>query len=93
MLANRRAFQALPPDIQEIVRREYNKSAEDERADLAKLDATVAASLKDKGLEFIQVDKEPFRDTLKKTGFYAEWKKKFGDKAWSILESNVGTLS
>ncbi|MBV8576700.1 MAG: TRAP transporter substrate-binding protein [Acetobacteraceae bacterium] len=93
MLANRRAFQALPPDIQEIVRREYNKSAEDERADLAKLDATVAASLKDKGLEFIQVDKEPFRETLKKTGFYAEWKKKFGDKAWSILESNVGTLS
>jgi TRAP-type C4-dicarboxylate transport system substrate-binding protein len=93
MLANKRSFQALPPDIQQIVQREYNRSAEDERADLAKLDTTVAADLKEKGLEFIEVDKAPFRETLKKTGFYAEWKKKFGDQAWSVLESNVGVLS
>jgi TRAP-type transport system periplasmic protein len=93
MLANKRSFQALPPEIQQIVRNEYNKSAEDERADLLKLDASVGEDLKSKGLEFIQVDKEQFRNALKKAGFYAEWKKKFGDQAWSILESNVGALS
>ena len=93
MLANKRSFQGLPPEIQEIVRREYNKSAEDERADLVKLDTSVGEDLKGKGLEFIQVEKEPFRAALKKAGFYAEWRKKFGEQAWSILESNVGALS
>jgi TRAP-type transport system periplasmic protein len=93
MLANKRSFQALPPDIQQIVQREYNKSAEDERADLAKLDASVANDLKEKGLEFVQVDKAAFREALRKAGFYTEWKKKFGEQAWSILESNVGALT
>jgi len=93
MLANKRSFEALPPDIQQIVQREYNRSAEDERADLAKLDVSVGADLKEKGLEVVEVEKEPFREALKKAGFYADWKKKFGEQAWSSLESNVGALS
>ena len=93
MLANKRSFQALPPDIQQIVARELNRSAEDERADIAKLNDTVAADLKANGLEFFEVDKDSFRDALKKAGFYTEWKKKFGDQAWGILESNVGALA
>ena len=93
MLANTRSFQALPPDMQQIVARELNQSALDERADIAKLNGSVAADLKAKGLEFITVDPAGFRDTLKSAGFYAEWKKKYGDKAWGILESQVGSLS
>jgi tripartite ATP-independent transporter DctP family solute receptor len=93
MLANRRNFQALPPDAQTIVARELNQSALDERADIAKLNNTVAADLKSKGLEFVEVDKPAFRQALKSAGFYAEWKKKYGDEAWGILESEVGSLS
>jgi TRAP-type C4-dicarboxylate transport system substrate-binding protein len=93
MLANRRSFQALPADAQAIVARELNQSALDERADIAKLNNTVAADLKSKGLEFVEVDKPAFRQALKSAGFYAEWKKKYGDEAWSILESEVGSLS
>jgi DNA helicase-2/ATP-dependent DNA helicase PcrA len=33
------------------------------------------------------------RDALRKAGFYAEWKEKFGEKGWSVLESNVGQLT
>ena len=33
------------------------------------------------------------RRTLFKAGFYAEWKGKFGDEAWTILESYTGKLS
>ena len=32
-----------------------------------------------------------FRDALRKAGFYAEWKKKYGDEAWGILEKAVGS--
>jgi TRAP-type transport system periplasmic protein len=93
MLANKRNFSALPADAQAIVARELNKSALDERADIAKLNGSVAADLKSKGLEFVEVDKPAFRQALKTAGFYADWKKKYGDEAWSILEAEVGSLS
>ncbi|HEX2939607.1 MAG TPA: TRAP transporter substrate-binding protein, partial [Rhodopila sp.] len=93
MLANKRSFRGLPPDIQQTIAKELNQSALDERADLVKLNGSVAESLKAKGLTFVEADKPAFREALKKAGFYAEWKKKFGDQAWSILESEVGTLS
>jgi len=93
MLANKSNFVSLPPDAQEIITRELNRSALDERADIAKLNGSVAEDLKSKGLEFVEVDKPAFRDALKSAGFYADWKRKYGDQAWGILESEVGTLS
>jgi tripartite ATP-independent transporter DctP family solute receptor len=93
MLANKRSFNGLPADIRQTITQELNRSALDERADLAKLNQSVSDSLKGQGLTFIEVDKPAFREALKQAGFYAEWKKKFGDQAWGILESEVGTLS
>ena len=93
MLANRRSFEKLPKDMQGIVARELNRSALDERADVARLNDTVASDLKSKGLEFVDVDKASFRAALKQAGFYAEWKKKYGEEAWAILEGEVGSLS
>jgi len=93
MLANARSFNRLPKDIQTVVARELNASALDERADIAKLNDTVSADLKAKGLTFIEVDKPAFRDALRHAGFYAEWQKKYGEQAWGILQSEVGTLS
>lgn len=93
MLANRRSFSALPAEAQTIVARELNRSALDERADIAKLNGSVADELKAKGMTFVEVDKPAFREALKSAGFYADWKKKYGDQAWGILEAEVGTLS
>jgi tripartite ATP-independent transporter DctP family solute receptor len=93
MLANKRGFAVLPEDVQQVIARELNRSALDERADIATLNGSVASDLKAKGLEFVEVDKPAFRDALKQAGFYADWKKKYGDEAWGILEGEVGTLS
>ena len=93
MLGNKRSITGLPADLQEIVARELNRSAMDERADIAKLNVSVAGDLKAKGLIFETVDKPAFRDALKQAGFYTEWKKKYGDEAWSVLEAEVGSLS
>jgi TRAP-type transport system periplasmic protein len=35
----------------------------------------------------------PFREKLRAAGFYAEWKGKYGDQAWELLEKSVGKLS
>ena len=93
MLGNKRGFSALPPDVQTIVARELNRSALDERADIAALNGTVAEDLKSKGLTFVEADKPAFRDALKAAGFYSDWKKKYGDEAWAILEAETGVLS
>ncbi|MDE2516099.1 MAG: TRAP transporter substrate-binding protein [Rhodospirillales bacterium] len=93
MLANPASFKRLPPAAQKIVADELNRAALEERDDIAKLNASVEADLKSKGLQFIEVDKPAFRAKLKSAGFYAEWKKKYGDHAWGLLESEVGTLT
>jgi tripartite ATP-independent transporter DctP family solute receptor len=92
-LANRRALEALPADAQEIVRREFNRSAVEQRADVAKLNASLEGGLKQKGLTFIATDPAAFRAALRKAGFYAEWRQKFGAQAWSVLEGAVGSLT
>jgi tripartite ATP-independent transporter DctP family solute receptor len=91
-LINRRAWQAVPPDIQEIVAKNVNAAALVQREDVAKQNDTLKADLAAKGLVFNTVDPEPFREALRKSGFYAEWKTKFGDEAWHLLEEATGKL-
>jgi len=92
-LANRRAWDALPPDARIIVARELDRSAIEERTDVAALNAQLRDKLKTGGLTFNDVDPAPFRETLKRAGFYAEWHGKYGDEAWRVLEDAVGALS
>src|SRR5882724_4167016 len=84
-LMNRRAWQALPDDIRTIVAKNVNAAAVKERVDTEKLNVTVRQELAGKGLIFNQPEVGPFRDKLRAAGFYAEWKGKYGDKAWDIL--------
>ncbi|KPG01173.1 ABC transporter substrate-binding protein [Rhodopseudomonas sp. AAP120] len=92
-LANRRAWERLPADVREIVAKNINAAAVKEREDTAKLNATVKEELTAKGLIFNQPTVTPFRDKLRSAGFYAEWKGKYGDQAWSLLEKSVGKLA
>ena len=74
-------------------RRELNRSGLEQRADIAALNAGLRSKLAATGLAFNDIDPAPFRDTLKKNGFYAEWRGKYGDEAWAVLEDSVGSLS
>ena len=93
MLANRQSFESMPKNLQDIVAQQLNRSALDERSDIARLNDSVAADLKTKGLTFVEVDKPAFRSALKQARFYAEWRTKYGDEAWALLEGAVGSLS
>jgi hypothetical protein len=53
----------------------------------------VREDLASKGLTFNQPDLAPFREKLRSAGFYSEWKGKYGEEAWAILEKSVGKLS
>jgi TRAP-type transport system periplasmic protein len=91
-LANKKNWDALPADIQAVVTKHINAAGIAERADVAALNGTLREQLSGKGLKFNDVAPAPFRDKLRQAGFYNEWKGKFGDQGWSVLEEAVGKL-
>ena len=92
-LANRRAWEKLPADLQTIVAKHINGAAVKERADVAELNANLQQELAGKGMTFNQPNGTLFRDQLRKAGFYSEWKAKYGDEAWALLERSAGKLA
>jgi TRAP-type transport system periplasmic protein len=92
-LANRRAWEAVPSDMRAIVAKHINAAAINERKDVGTLNSSLQQDLAAKGLIFNQPNSAPFRDKLRSTGFYAEWKGKYGNQAWELLEKAVGKLS
>jgi len=92
-LANKAAWERLPESMRAIVARNVNAAAIKERDDVAKLNANLQQDLAGKGLAFNKPDAAPFRDKLRSAGFYTEWKGKYGDEAWAILEKSVGKLT
>jgi TRAP-type transport system periplasmic protein len=92
-LANRRAWERLPADVRTVIAKHLNAAAQKDREDIAALNANLQPALAAKGLVFNQPDPAPFRDKLRKAGFYAEWKGRYGDEAWATLEKSVGTLA
>jgi TRAP-type transport system periplasmic protein len=92
-LANRRAWDAIPADMQTIVAKHINEAGVNERADVAKLNANLQQDLTTKGLVFNKPDAAPFRDKLRAAGFYTEWKAKYGAEPWGLLEKSVGKLA
>ena len=92
-LGNSKAWNRLPKDIQAIVAKHVNAAGIKERADVAALDADLQKKLASEGMVFNTPQSGPIRDALRQAGFYSEWKKKFGDSAWAILEKSVGSLA
>ncbi|RYC30170.1 TRAP transporter substrate-binding protein [Lichenibacterium minor] len=84
-LVNRRAWDRVPAPMKDIVSTAINDAGMAERGDTATLNASLATELGTKGMTFNKPDQAPFRDVLRKSGFYEEWKKKFGDEAWGLL--------
>lgn len=92
MLSNQAAWQKLPQQVRDFISREFAAAAVAERQDVAKLNSDLVAKLKAAGMTFITPDIAAFREALAKTSFYAEWKEKFGAKAWATLEKYSGRL-
>jgi tripartite ATP-independent transporter DctP family solute receptor len=92
-LANRRAWERMPANLREIVAKNINAAALKQRTDVAALNAGLQKELTDRGMIFNQPAPDAFRDKLRQAGFYAEWKGKYGDQAWALLESTTGKLA
>jgi tripartite ATP-independent transporter DctP family solute receptor len=92
-IVNGRTWARLSPELQKIVGTAFNDAGLKQRDDIRKLNETVQTDLQSKGLAFNQPAPDSFRAKLRDAGFYDEWKKRFGDDAWGLLEQSVGKLA
>jgi tripartite ATP-independent transporter DctP family solute receptor len=90
-LANWKLWQRFPADVQEIIRRNTEKYARLQRAELAALNTELRTRLATQGMTFNDADTSSFRPRL--AGYYTHWKSTAGERAWSLLEKHVGKLA
>ena len=91
-IAHGRTWHGLPSDVQKTISTAINEAGLQQRADIKALNDGIQADLAAKKLAFTSPAPESFRAKLRDSGFYAEWKTKFGDEAWGKLEDAVGKL-
>ena len=91
-LANADAWRKLPRDLQEIVTRNLTDAIMKQRADITALNEALAKQLVDRGMIKNTPEQAAFRDQLRSAGYYKQWKQKFGDAAWAVLERYSGHL-
>jgi tripartite ATP-independent transporter DctP family solute receptor len=92
LLGNGRNWKSLPPDVQAVIAKNFNASAEDQRTDYANSDGKMRTLLEQQGMLFNEPDPEEFRQALIKSGFYDKWKAKYGAEAWAVLEKFTGRI-
>ncbi len=91
-LVSGRVWKSLPPDLQEVLARNFNAAALREREDLVKVNQSVDGELKKLGLVFHETDQAAFRAAVSRSGYYRKWKETFGPEAWALLEKYSGPL-
>jgi tripartite ATP-independent transporter DctP family solute receptor len=93
IVTNGRAWKGVPDDLKTIVSNGFNNSGIKQREAVTKLNGELAKALQQKGLAFNDTDPAPFRDQLKASGFYADWKTRYGEESWALLEKSIGRLT
>jgi TRAP-type transport system periplasmic protein len=89
-MANAATWQALPPDIKDVIERNVTKYVRQQRQEQAALNADLRNDFVRRGLVFNEVDQAAFRARL--PSVYANWKDKLGTKCWTLVEAEVGKL-
>jgi TRAP-type transport system periplasmic protein len=93
LLSNGRLWRGLPQDVKTVVAKHFNAQAVEQRAETLKRNISTEQDLRSRGLAFHDVDTKAFQAKLQSAGFYKEWKGKFGDDAWALLEKHTGSIA
>lgn len=93
VIANQSFWQSLPADDRKVVEAAFNDQAPKQRQQNAALNSSTQGQLTSQGMVFNTTDPTQFRDVLVKSGFYAEWQKKFDPELWAALEQYTGKLA
>ncbi len=93
VIGNTGSYAKMPKNVQGMVEKAFHDQAMSQRVDVARENGSLQAQLEKQGLKFNGIDRSTFTKKLASSGFYADWKGRFGDKAWSLLEKYTGPLA
>jgi len=93
LIANGRFWNRIPDALKEIIAKNIKQATMEERVAIRGLNESVRGDLIAKGLIFNTPPSKPFRDKLTSAGFYEQWRSKFGEQTWGLLEHYTGKLS
>ena len=79
-------------DVRAIVER-LRDAGMQQREDIRKLTESGVGDLQAKGRAIHRPTADSVRAKLRESGFYGEWKGRFGPEAWALLEGAVGKLA
>ena len=92
MIANNSYWQRLPARIQDIVIRNAKTYVSQQRAFVRAANAGLEQTLRQRGMIVNTVDVESFRERLTQANFYRDWRQSIGEKAWALMEAEVGKV-
>ncbi|PSC04181.1 ABC transporter substrate-binding protein [Alsobacter soli] len=92
IFTNGKKWAAMPEEIKAVISKRLTEAAVRERADIVALNDKLVETLTAAGAVFNKPEKKPFRDVLSSAGYYTEWKSKFGEEPWALLEKYAGKL-
>jgi tripartite ATP-independent transporter DctP family solute receptor len=90
LITNWEKWQNLPAEDRGVIERNVAKFVKLQRSENAALNGKLRATLTQQGMSFNEAETGSFRAKL--GPFYASWKQKVGQRAWSLLESHIGPL-
>jgi tripartite ATP-independent transporter DctP family solute receptor len=93
LIANGDWWKNVPKKYQDAIAQNLNATALKQRPVSEKLNDSLQGKLTSQGLTFNTTQPGPFRAKLNESGFYKEWKGRFGDKLWNLLEKYTGPLA
>jgi len=93
LIANGPIWNRIPDNLKEIIAKHVKQATMEERAAVKALNDSVQGDLVAKGLVFNTPPSQPFRDKLTSSGFYEQWRSKFGEQTWELLQHYTGKLS
>jgi len=89
---NLATYQGMPESLREIVARNLDAAALKQRADILALNQVLQGKIEKWGMTINSTNPEEFRETLRRSGYYQEWRTRIGDEAWQLLETYTGVL-
>jgi tripartite ATP-independent transporter DctP family solute receptor len=86
------AWAGLNKKTQDVLARLCAEYGDKQRADVAHIEDVEPARLTAKGMIVNKPEPAAFKKKLEEAGFYADWRKTFGDAGWRALEKYTGPL-
>lgn len=90
---NPAAWKKLPERLRGIAANALNGAASRQREDILKQEVSLRDSLSQSGMMFTEVDRASFRDALRRQGYYARARAKFGEAAWAVIQKASGVAA